>query len=110
MAYVTPNARVIAAIIVGQSNALDIAAGEVLRSVRGVAASHRLTGNYSSKLSIIKAPGQSGTGRLVQDRLVVADDEAVLPIEFGYIRRLGNRRVQYVPGLHIMRKGLDRVR
>lgn len=110
MAYVNSDARVVAAIIVGQSNALDVAAADVLKSVRGVAASHRLTGNYVSKLSIIKAPGRAGTGRLVQDRLIVADDEAVLPIEFGYIRRIGKRRVQFVPGLHIMRKGLDRVR
>ncbi|MCI2958250.1 DUF5403 family protein [Agromyces atrinae] len=109
MAHVDRTVRVHAAILVGKSDALDIVARQVLRSVRSVAAQHRLTGNYSSKLGILNVPGRIGTGRLVRDRLIVADDEAAFWIEVGHIQRIGPRRVRYVPGLHIMQKGLNGV-
>ena len=109
MAFVSREARLVAAILVGTSDALDRAAGRVLRSVKVVAAQHRLTGNYSSKLDILNVPGLIGTGKLVRDRLIVADDEASVPIESGHLVRISARRVKYVPGLHIMRRGLEGV-
>lgn len=99
------------------------AAGMVLRRVKTVAAQHVDTGAYINKLRTVKVPGEKGTGRSVMDRLVVADDPAAAAIEFGHIARVdggvitrvGARRVQwqrgtYVPGLHIMAKGLARVK
>lgn len=109
MAYVSRDARLIAAIMVGKSDALDNAAKQVLRSVQAVAAQHRLTGNYMSKLGIENVPGLIGVGKLVRDRLIVADDPAAIPIEFGHIQRISARRVKFIPGLHIMQKGLEGV-
>jgi hypothetical protein len=110
MAYVNREARLVAAIMVGKSNALDIAARRVQTSVKAVAAQHRDTGNYASKVHILNVPGLYGVGKLVRDRLIVADDEGATPIEFGFIVRFEkSRRVKYVPGLHIMRRGLERV-
>lgn len=108
MAQVSRDAPLVAAIIVGRSNALDGAAAKTMRSIRRVAEEHRLTGNYISKLAILNVPGERGRGRLVRDRLIVADDEAVGAIEWGHLIRFKNsRRVKYVPGLHIMRRGLE---
>lgn len=109
MAYVNRDARLVAAIIVGKSDVLDRGAGRVLRSVRSVAAQHHLTGNYQSKLSVLNVPGRIGVGKLVRDRLIVADDEAAVPIEFGHIVRVSKTRVKFIPGLHIMQRGLEGV-
>lgn len=108
MATVNESAKIQAAVIAGQSREMDVAAGRVLRSVRGVALRHVDTGNYISKLSIVSVRGVSGTGRQVTDRLVVADDVAAAAIEGGHITRVaGARRVKWTPGLNIMRRGMD---
>ena len=103
MAYVSENVRVQAAIIAGRSPEMDAAAGRVQSIAIGIAAQHRLTGAYIHNFSIHTVPGEKGTGRMVDDRLVVNDDPGAAAIEWGYIRRFKNsRRVQYVPGQKIM--------
>lgn len=110
MAYVNSNVRVTAAVIAGRSSEMDHAARRVQSAAIGVAASHRLTGAYINNFSIHTVPGESGTGREVDDRLVVNDDPGAAAIEWGYIRRFKNsRRVQYVPGQHILGKAIRKV-
>lgn len=108
MAYVNPRTSLHVAIIVGKTGDMDRAANRVLQSVRRVAAQHVDTGNYIRNLRVDTVPGQSGTGRLVSDRLVSANDPGAMSIEYGHMYRVpGARRVRWVPGLHIMRKGLE---
>ncbi|KJL39910.1 DUF5403 family protein [Microbacterium trichothecenolyticum] len=112
--------RVTVAQMCGEDAVMGQAAGRVLRSVRTVAAQHVDTGNYMRKLGTVKVPGEKGTGRSVMDRLVVADDPAAASIEWGHFttritRAEGSRRVTtgpltWVPGKHIMAKGLARVK
>ena len=111
MAYVSPLAGPMAAVIAGPSKQMDHAAQRGLTAVRNVAAAHRLTGNYLSKLSVVTAPSEkpSKVGT-VQDRLIVADDEAAVSIEYGHMIRYKNaRRVRYVPGQHIMGRAIRMV-
>ena len=108
MAYVNERVRVDAAIIAGKSTEMDLAAQRTLTAVRAAAARHSKTGHYIENLHIVTVPGELGTGRLVDDRLVVADDEGAAAIEWGHLVHVeGSRRVRWVPGLHIMRKGLE---
>lgn len=103
--------RVTVAQMCGESNALDEGAGRVLASVRAKAAESVLTGEYMSKLGIVTVPGESGTGRSVKDRLVVADDKAAVSIEYGHHTRPdedGDRT--FVPGKHPMTRGLAAVK
>jgi hypothetical protein len=94
-------------IIAGKTHAMDEGAHRVLNSVRAAAARHTDTGAYQSHLGIVTVPGRLGTGRLVDDRLVVADDPGAAAIEYGHLIRVkGARRVKWVPGLHIMRDGM----
>jgi hypothetical protein len=97
---VNPRVHIMAAEIVGKDRVMDQTANMVLKLARVNAIKHRLTGNYLSKLSVIDA----GNGK---DRLVVADDEAAVPIEFGHVRikRGPGRRVRatFVQGTRIMR-------
>lgn len=112
MAYVIPNAGPIAAQIAGGRSEMDATANRVLASVRAVASQHVNTGAYISKLSVIKAPSRlpSRVG-YVDDRLIVSDDPASMSIEYGHMTRFKNaRRVRWVPGLHIMERGLAAVR
>lgn len=111
MAYVSKDAQLFAAIITGRSSAMDSAAGNLMRAAKASAAQHRLTGAYISYLKVIKARGLSGNGRLVDDRLVCADDPGSLSIEFGHfnktITRTGRRvttpgGLRFVPGQFIM--------
>lgn len=108
MADVYPGAGTTVAIIAGRTHEMDAGARRVLTAVRAVAARHKLTGAYMSKLSIVEARGLSGNGRRVTDRLVVADDEGSISIEYGHIQRVkGARRVKFIPGQHIMRRGME---
>lgn len=96
-------AGVIAAQIAGESSAMDGAALAVKMAAKTVAMRHRNTGNYINNLFIASVPGESGTGRTVRDRLVVADDPAAAAIEWGHIiRHKNSRRVTWVPGQRIM--------
>lgn len=106
-AYVNPRVRVEAARIAGRSVDMDVAAARVLRSVKAVAAANRLTGEYMRNLSVQTVPGLTGNGRLVDDRLVVADDPAAWSIEYGHLVRYKNsRRVRWVPGQYPMTRGM----
>lgn len=105
MAQVYVSTRIVVADIVGESNALDIVANKILIQAKKNAAAHRLTGDYMDHLHVEVA----GRGK---DRLVVADGEGSVPIEFGHIvyKKTGGRRastngtvVKRIPGLHIMR-------
>lgn len=106
--YVREDVRVTAAQLAGRSREMDMGAQRVLASVRAVALNYVDTGKYIDAFGIVTVPGERGTGRTVKDRLIYNDDPAALPQEYGYIRRLSARRVQYVPGRHIMRRGLER--
>lgn len=106
--YVSPLAGPAAAVIAGRSPQMDHAAERGLRAVRAVAESHRLTGNYISNLSVVTAPSvrPSKVGT-VSDRLIVADDPGAAAIEYGHMIRYTNaRRVRFIPGQHIMGRGL----
>ncbi|WP_100813015.1 DUF5403 family protein [Microbacterium lacus] len=106
-AFVNQNVRVVTAQIAGESQSMDTAAGRILLTAKSLAAQHRDTGNYMDKLRVVDVPGESGTGRTVKDRLVVADDAAAASIEWGHIVRFpGQRRAKFVPGQHIMRRAL----
>ncbi len=105
MAQVYVSTRIVVADIVGESNALDIVAHDILLRAKKNAAQHRLTGDYMDHLHVEVA----GRGK---DRLVVADGEGAIPIEFGHIvyKKNGGRRVttggtvvKRIPGLNIMR-------
>ncbi len=108
--YIQRDVRVIAAQIAGDSAEMGRAAGAVQRAVRAVASNYVDTGALHDSYKIATVPGERGTGRSVNDRLIYSDEPAALPNEYGYIRRLKGRRVQYVPGRHIMRRGMDLAR
>lgn len=102
MASVDKTAHITAAIVVStDSDVLDDAALHVLGHVRTAAEQHRDTGNYIANLGVDK----TRTARGVIDRLVVADDDEAQLIEFGGIVKDTGR---VIPGLHIMREGLNR--
>lgn len=108
MAYVSPLAGPMAAVIAGRSTEMDVVANRGARMVRHVAAAHRLTGNYIDKVGTATVPSQqpSKVGP-VDDRLIYADDEGSVAIEYGHLVRFKtSRRVQYVPGQHIMGRAL----
>lgn len=110
MAYVSESVRVTAAIIAGRSSEMDAAAGRVQGTAIGIAAQHRLTGAYIKNFSIQDVPGERGTGQMVRDRLIVNDDPGAAAIEWGYLRQFKNsRRVQYIPGQHIMQRAIRKV-
>lgn len=105
MAQVYVSTRIVVADLVGETNALDKVADDILLRAKKNAAQHRLTGDYMDHLHVEVA----GRGK---DRLVVADGEGAIPIEFGHIvyKKSGGRRVstggyvvKRVPGLNIMR-------
>lgn len=109
MSYVDPRAGSMAAQIAGQSREMDVAANRGLRAVRSVAAAHRLTGNYIDKTFVATVPSvlPSKVGP-IDDRVIVADDDAAVSIEYGHLVRFKNaRRVRFVPGQHIMGKALQ---
>ena len=105
MAQVYRSAYITAAEIAGDSSVMDEIANEILLKAKKNAAQHRLTGDYMDHLHVEVA----GRGK---DRLVVADGEGAIPIEFGHViyKKSGGRRVstggyvvKRVPGLNIMR-------
>lgn len=109
MAYVDPRAGSMAAQIAGRSTEMDVVANRGVRAVQSVAAGHRLTGTYISKVYAVTVPSvlPSKVGP-IDDRLIVADDEAAVSIEYGHIIRYKTaRRVRYVPGQHIMSKAIE---
>lgn len=111
MAYVDPLAGPMAAVIAGRTQEMDLVAARGARAVRQVAAAHRLTGNYIDKVFTATVPSQrpSKVGS-VDDRLIVADDEAAVSIEYGHLVRFKNaRRVRYVPGQRIMGRAIRMV-
>jgi hypothetical protein len=109
--YLKDSNRVTVAVMCGRHPVMDEHAGMVLAAVKGVAAQHVETGDYMRKLGIKNVPGELGTGRLVRDRLVVADDPAAAAIEFGHLIRYKNsRRVRWEPGQHVMARGLSMVK
>lgn len=111
MAYVSKDIRVTAAVIAGRSAEMDVAAGRVKRAVKAVAAQHRLTGAFINGLVVATVPGEQGTGRQVADRVVSSTDPATLSIEYGHMVRYKNaRRVRWVPGQHVMQRGMSMVR
>jgi hypothetical protein len=111
VAYVNERVRVDAAIIAGRSAEMDVVAGRALRAVKTVAATHRNTGAYIKGLVVATVPGQSGTGRQVSDRVVSSTDPATLSIEYGHmVRSTTSRRVRWVPGQHILQRGMAMVR
>lgn len=110
-AHVNAQAELVVARIAGQSPAMDHAANRIQLAVRSVASQYVDTGAYIDAFQVVTVPGLAGNGRLVNDRLVANDDPAALPQEYGYLRRFkGSRRVQYIPGRHIMARGLATVR
>lgn len=111
MAEVYNSSKLIAARIAGKTSAMDAAAQKVLAACRAVALEHRLTGAYMDAFGIATVPGLSGNGRLVDDRLVYNDDPGAMSIEWGHaVRNRQGDEVGYVPGQHIMGRGLAAVK
>ena len=109
-AYVNTRVRVTAAQMAGESRHMDAYARNVMRSVQRVASQYVDTGAYINAFRVVTVKGLLGTGKLVDDRLIINDDPAALPQEWGYMRVFKNsRRVQYIPGRHIMRRGMQMV-
>lgn len=102
MAHLYANLELETAKIASQSPEMDEAEAKVLASVRSVAAMHRDTGNYIARLGSETVV----TTRGVHDRLITADDPEALLIEWGGIVKKTGR---VIPGLHIMKRGLDAV-
>ena len=76
-----------------QDTAEDIKAKAV-----ALASGHRDTGAYASSLKVQSVPGKKG----VTDRLVIADDPASVPIEFGHLTKSG----KWVEGQYILTRAL----
>lgn len=111
MAEVYHSSKLIAARIAGKTSAMDAGAHRILRSVRAFAARHRVTGAYMNAFGIVTVPGLIGNGRLVDDRLVYNDDPGAAAIEWGHaVRNSQGEEVSYVPGQHIMGRGLAAVK
>lgn len=99
MAQVYKNAGIEVAQQVGDSDALDDAAGVVLDAAKVEAAKHRDTGHYIQSLGVAKVAGPRG----VTDRVVYSDDPAALSIEFGHLTRKGGTgKRSWVPGKFIL--------
>lgn len=96
MAQVYVGTRIETAVIAGKSAEMDRFANNILDKVRASAARHRDTGEYMRGLKVETA----GKGK---DRLVVAESEGVVPIEFGGIIRRSDGSVRIVKPLRIMR-------
>lgn len=100
--------RVTVAIIAGKSAAMDAAAHTGLQIARGLAARHVDTGAYIRSLKVVTVPGRMGSGRRVDDRLIVATDPGAAAIEFGSLHHFPNsRRVRWTPGQHILTRTKD---
>lgn len=102
--YIERDVRVVAAQIAGNNGEMDRAANQVRRAVRTVAAQYVDTGALHDSYQIATVPGERGTGRSVNDRLVYSDDPAALPNEYGFPTRAG-----IIPGRHIMRRAMGMV-
>lgn len=82
----------------GLQPVLQSAAEEIRGKAVALAAGHTDTGAYVSSLKVKTVPGRSG----VRDRLVIADDPASTPIEFGHLTRSG----RWVEGQYILTRAL----
>ncbi len=106
MAQVYRVAAIQAAQIAGEDPAMDAAAERIAANARGLAASHRVSGDYIGGIGVERIPGKRG----VTDRIAFVDDPAAAHIEFGHMTRLGRgvhgpRR--WVDGLHIFRRAMQ---
>lgn len=100
-----------AAVIAGNSAAMDRAADTLLRNIKAEAAKHNLTTAFMRSWSVRTAPGESGNGRQVNDRVVVTDDPGALAINYGHFNRQAkgsNKIPDFVPGKHIVEKAIGR--
>ena len=79
----------------------DIAAARVLARVEANAAPHIDSGDYVGSIRVRTVRARSGRG--IKDRLVYADDNAIIPIEFGHVAPNG----EWVEGQFIMIDAYD---
>ncbi|MGF3056148.1 DUF5403 family protein [Microbacterium sp. YY-01] len=108
--YISKKAALEAAIIAGNRPEMDEAAAATLRTAKTIAIRNRLTGDYLRSLGTAKVRGESGTGTLVNDRVIYTTDEGALSIEYGHMVRYKNqRRVRWVPGQHILQRTMKSV-
>lgn len=111
MASVEKDAYLKAAIIAGGSHEMDAVAHRLKGNLVTEAARHRLTGALSRSFYVKTVPGETGNGRLVDDRIVGSTDPDILSINYGHIA--GKRESQTpqstrVPGKHIFEKAIYR--
>lgn len=100
MAVVYRIAAIQAAVAAGQSPVMDEVAAKIESTVRGLAAGHRVTGEYVAGIGSEEIAGKRG----VTDRIVFVDHPAAASIEFGHLTRLGEGSEgprRHVAGLHI---------
>lgn len=90
MAKIYKSAGLTAAIIAGESAAMDKAAAKVAQAVKREAAKHRDTGDFQRSIKTKRVRGRSG----VTDREVYTDDPNAWTIETGHLAPDGT----HVPG------------
>lgn len=111
MASIEKNAYLKAAIIAGGSHEMDAVAHRLKGNLITEAARHNLTGAFMRSFFVKTVPGETGTGRQVNDRIVGSTDPAALSINYGHIA--GSRENQTdqstrVPGKHVFEKAIYR--
>lgn len=82
----------------GVQPVLQTAADEIRAKAVALAGGHTDTGAYVSSLTVKTVPGKKG----VRDRLIIADDPASTPIEFGHLTKSGT----WVEGQYILTRAL----
>jgi hypothetical protein len=97
----------------GRDSEMDRVAGKLYALALGKAQTHRLTGDYISKLKVKNVPGKKG----VRDRMVIAGDKAAMSIEYGHAVRFNRGKdaaknsynFKWVPGQYILTGAINSI-
>lgn len=104
------NAYLKAAIMAGESAAMDRGAATLLRNIKAEAVRHNLTGAFYESWEVRRARGESGTGTRVTDRVVVSTDPGALAINYGHLAKPkgDGGGGEFVEGKHVVEKAIAR--
>lgn len=108
MASLEGHVRLTAAIIAGNDPAMDRAAGNLVANIRAEASKHNLTSAFMRSWHVAKAPGLSGPGVRVTDRIVYSDDPGAMAINYGHTARSADGSETRVPGKHVVEAAIAR--
>lgn len=109
MASVESHVRLTAAIIAGGDPAMDRAAGNLRSNLVAEAARHNLTTAFMNSFGVMTAPGASGPGQQVSDRIVYTTDPGAMSINYGrkYVNKETGETTR-VPGKHVFERAIAR--